>query len=122
MTHTRKEALEALLEKVEAGEELSDQIIENAQLEDFTWVFDDLSDAGVTIACGSVLELHRCVLPNASWEMRESGFGGGQASVWNPLEAPHHGVTIRVDNPYPARALLIADLRYLIAQEDHTDD
>ena len=60
--------------------------------------------------------LQEAVLPGWSGEARMSGFGGGQAAVWNPMKRP--GQDFRVDSQDPARAWLIAILEALIAQED----
>ncbi len=58
------------------------------------------------------------VLPGWSWEARRSGFGNGQASVWNPMEQPRPGTTIRADHKSsPAIALLIAALKALEARD-----
>lgn len=58
------------------------------------------------------------VLPGWSWEARRSGFGNGQASVWNPMEQPRPGTTIRADHKSsPAIALPIAALKALEARD-----
>lgn len=106
------EALRTLIEKVE--EKRHPQEVHEAAR-------DALDLTSVSLArqayCGSLdaaKALHEAMLHGWSWEFRESGFGSGQAAIWNPLNAPHHGGTTRVDNDVPARAWLIAILKALI--------
>ncbi len=71
-----------------------------------------------TASLDAAIALVGRVLPGWSWEARRSGFGNGQASVWNPMEQPRPGKTIRADHKSsPAIALLIATLKALEARD-----
>jgi hypothetical protein len=112
---TDPKALAALIEKVEAGEAVR------------SWDFHAMSDSSVDWAnarkshdgsLDAAKALHEAVLPGWSYEARRSGFGNGQAMVWNPLRSPGHGNDIRADHDNcPARAWLLAILRALQAKE-----
>lgn len=66
----------------------------------------------VTYSVDAALSLAARVLPGWSYEVRKSGFGNGQASVWNPMKAPNHQPPIRCDHAHsPALALVIAIIR-----------
>lgn len=118
----RKEALQALLARVEAGtfnpsdphskdtECLGSSSVRNM----FRLAYRDCTD--VTI------DLFEKMLPGWSFEVRKSGFGGGQARVWNPMKQPgarHQspGTDTLYDADTPVRALLIATLKALIAED-----
>ena len=74
--------------------------------------------APLTASIDAASALVERVLPGWSWEARRSGFGNGQASVWNPMEQPRPGTTIRADHKSsPAIALLIATLKALEARD-----
>lgn len=71
-----------------------------------------------TASLDAAVALVERVLPGWSWEARKSGFGSGQASVWNPMEQPQPGTTIRADHKSsPAIALVIATLRALSQEQ-----
>jgi len=108
----RKQALIELRDKVKAGEwfpGLAQAAIGGVQAYHHARkAFEGSLDAAKA--------MHEAVLPGWSGEARMSGFGGGQAAVWNPMKRP--GQDFRVDSQDPARAWLIAILEALIAQED----
>lgn len=82
------------------------------------WLKNQLSFPKYTASLDAVIALVERVLPGWSWEARKSGFGNGQASVWDPMDQPRHGTTIRADHKSsPAIALLIATIKALEARD-----
>ena len=106
----RKQALIELRDKVKAGGSLWPGELDGTGLADRP--FGDAYNGSLDAAKA----LQEAVLPGWSGEARMSGFGGGQAAVWNPMKRP--GQDFRVDSQDPARAWLIVILEALIAQED----
>lgn len=65
-----------------------------------------------TASLDAITALVERVLPGWSYEVRKSGFGNGQAALWNPTMQPRPGLSIRADHASsPAIALCIALLR-----------
>lgn len=138
MTQTRKEALTALLQKVEAGgiEHYHWSILGSAMPER-TWSATKSAYHGSLDAAKA---LHEAVLPGWDWGLRRhadtegDGYFAWATSADFRVDHYHAGGKDREkvtsglretgDNDAPARAWLIAILRALIAliaQEDHTD-
>lgn len=68
----------------------------------------------LTESLGAAIALVERMRPGWSWEARRSGFGNGQAAIWNPMEQPAPGKTVRADHTSsPAIALLLALFRAL---------
>jgi hypothetical protein len=103
-----KQAIRKLREAVEAGTCPMDMAI--AAIPKWSSLIMAAFDGSFDAA----FELHKAMLPRWSAEARISGFGGGQAAVWDPMKSP--GRDIRVQNDNPARAWLICILKALEAQ------
>lgn len=110
---TRLEALQALAEKVEAGDEKWVHLPRTSDLRtDLVWkAWSGSLDAAKV--------LHEAALPGWTWEIGPCG-----ADLW-PLEkygdAPHASASI-APKINPARAWLLAILKVLIAQEQAKGD
>jgi hypothetical protein len=112
--HTRKDALQELLAKVEAGEVIqSTDAVDiwpiDARSMSLTWLDACKASQG---SLDAALALHNAVLPGWIWSKDYNG----EIEVWKyGLVNSKWG---RSNNPNPARALLIAILRALIAECD----
>lgn len=63
-----------------------------------------------TLSLDACIGLMKEVLPRWSWEVRKSGYGLAQSTVWNPTQSPQVDIRIDHQDGDPCRAFLIAIL------------
>ena len=119
MTQSRKDALQELLAKVEAGTAIPYDLIKLFSDKDYRYAY-----AAYDGSLDAAHDLHEAVLPGWDWcvtndAARAGEMFGPMATIAKPDQSPH---IFQSSSGTPSRAWLIAIIKALIAEADASPD